>query len=198
IRVAANPAHRHAAIRALANTAVTSEDLAQLRELARDDVDLRWRVLVRQAARDDVDSAEIEALSSRDPDPDSWVRALAVNSARPDPAAKEETWRAIVDDFRVPMGSLGQLRRAFWQRGQRELLAPYASRYLEALPRLHTLGMLPALALSTAMYPAAGVGEGFPARAERAAKEPGVSPVVASAVVEQTDQLRRMLVARAM
>lgn len=198
LELAADPARRQVALRALAQTAVTADQVSQMRELTGDDVDLRWRALTHLAEVDSVDPAEVEQLLDEDPDPDSWVRALCVDSARPDPEKKDATWKAIVEDHKVPMGSLGQVRRAFWRRSQGELLAPYADRYLDILPNLHLAGMIPALSMSSALYPRAGVGAAFAERAVMAAGADGVSPVVAKTVVELTDRLNRMLRTRAM
>ena len=110
LELSTNPARRQVAVRALAQTAVTEEQIAALRRLAGDDVDLRWRTLTRLAEIDSVDPAEVDQLVHDDPDPDSWVRALAVDSARPDPAKKEATWKAIVEDHRVPRGALATHR----------------------------------------------------------------------------------------
>ena len=79
---------RQVAVRALAQTATTDEQLDALRELAGDDVDLRWRMLTRLAALGRLDLAELDALKAQDPDPDAWVRALAVEAARPDADAE--------------------------------------------------------------------------------------------------------------
>jgi aminopeptidase N len=197
VTLAADPARRQVAIRALARTAITDAHIDQLRDLVGTDVDLRWRTLIRLAELGSVDQAEVDRLASEDPDPDAWVRALAVDSARPDAKLKDETWKAIFEEHRVPMGSLGEVRRAFWRRSQGELLASYADRYLEELPSLHKAGMIPALAVSGAMFPRAGVGTAFADRAVEAAEADGVAPVVRSRVIENVDKLRRMVKARA-
>jgi aminopeptidase N len=197
LRLAVNPDRQRVALRALAQTAVTDHHFAELRRLAGDDVDLGWRRLVRQAEFDSVDPAEVEALLSADPDPDAWVRALAVEAARPDPAAKESAWAAIFSDHKVPMGSLGMVSRALWRRSQDDLLADFADRYLQSLPTLHHLGMIPALSLSGALYPRAGVDAAFAERAVAAARADGVSPAVGKTVVELTDRLHRALKTRA-
>ena len=165
--------------------------------MAGDDVDLRWRTLVRSAELGRADQADVERLRGEDPDPDSWVRALAVDSARPDAALKEITWKAIVEEHRVPMGALGELRRAFWRRSQGALLSPYADRYLEVLPTLHLAGMIPALSVSNAMYPRAGVDAAFAERAVEAAHVDGAQPGCrVDRHRECTDRLRRILGAR--
>ena len=75
-------------------------------------------------------------------------------------------------------------------------MAPYADRYLEVLPTLHHRGMIPALGVSSALYPRAGVDVAFAARAVNAAGADGVSPGVAKNVREWTDRLNRMLKSR--
>ncbi len=197
LELSGNPTRQRAATRALAQTAVTDEHIAALRSLAGDDIDLRWRALTRLAEVDSVDPAEVDQLVADDPDPDSWVRALAVESARPDPTKKEATWKAITESRRVPRGALASIGRAFWRRSQGEILAPYADRYLHALPTLHLGGMISALGLSSTLYPKAGVGADFAEKAVAAAKGAGVSPPVAKTVIEQTDRLNRMVTARA-
>ncbi|HKE65171.1 MAG TPA: aminopeptidase N [Micromonosporaceae bacterium] len=198
LALATDPVRRHAAVRALAQTAVTESQIAELRTLVGDDVDLRWRLLARLAEIGSADPAEVERLTHEDPDPDAWVRALVVDSARPDPQCKEATWRAIVEEHRVPMGSLRIVSDAFWRRSQGVIVAPYADRYLEILPTLHLAGMIPALGTSRALYPRAGVGAAFVDRAVAAANADGVSPVVSKRVIELTDRLNRMLTARTM
>jgi aminopeptidase N len=197
VELSANPVRRQAATRALAQTAVTNEQIAALRRLSRDDIDLRWRTLTRLAEIDVVDPAEVGQLGHDDPDPDSWVRALAVDSARPDPATKEATWTAIVEEHRVPRGALATIGRAFWRRSHAEILAPYADRYLQVLPTLHLRGMIAALGLSSSLYPKAGVGAAFAEQAIAAATSEGISPPVARTVIELTDRLNRMLKTRA-
>ena len=64
-----------------------------------------------------------------------------------------------------------------------------------ALPLLD--GMIPALTLSTALYPRAGVDAPFAQAAIAAARAEGVSPVVTKTVIELTDRLTRMLKTRA-
>ena len=88
--LADHPERRQAALRTLARTAVGQDQLDQLSAAAADDIDLRWRVLIRTAELGEYDQAEVDALAEQDPDPEAWVRALAVQAARPDPAAKQQ------------------------------------------------------------------------------------------------------------
>jgi aminopeptidase N len=196
LELSRNPVRRQVAVRALARTAVTATQAASVAELAGDDVDLRWRVLARLAEIGSVEPAEVEQLEREDPDPDSWIRALCVEASRPDPQAKEAAWRAMLDDHRVPMGALRMVSRAFWRRSQDQILVPYARRYLTSLPTLHLGGMIPAINLSKALYPRAGIDGSYPAQAIAATRAEGVSPAVAKLVVEQTDRLNRILTTR--
>jgi len=195
--LAKQPAYRQPALRALAETAVRADQIEQLRAMAGNDFDLRWRMLTRLAEIDTVSPADVQRLTDEDPDPDAWVKALTVDAARPDPQMKEAAWTAMVER-KVPVGLIGVVRRGFWRRSQGAMLAHYADRYLDILPILDRDGMIPAIALSGGLYPTAGVDAGFAQRALTAARADGVSPVVAKRVIEATDMLRRMLKARAM
>jgi len=197
IALAESPgARRTLALRTLADSAVDDAHFEALRAAAGDDVDLRWRLQTRLAALGRHDEAAVDDLLALDPDPDGWVRALAVGSAQPSTAAKEEAWRAVADERRVPIGSLYEVSGAFWQPGQDAALAPYAERYLELLPRLASAGMIAALATSSAMFPLVGVDAVYVNRVVAATEAGDVIPVVAGRVRERADQLRRMLAAR--
>jgi aminopeptidase N len=190
------PSRRQAAIRGLARTAVTGEQLARLRELAGDDVDLQWRLLIRLAELGQYDDDEVAALDRRDPNPDAWARALAVSAARPDADAKNEVWARIVDKHEVPMEALMEVSTAFWRPSQADLLQPFAQRYLAAISTMHAEGMMAAMATAGSMFPRFGVTGDFVASVTETARADGVSPLVTARVLELTDRLRRQLVAR--
>ena len=196
VGLAEQPVQRQVALRALAQMATTNAHFAALAAAAKDDVDLGWRTLVRLAEVRDVSASEIEVLAARDPDPDSWVKALAVNAARPGTAGKDAAWKAIVEEHRVPMGSVGIVGRAIWRRSQDRMLAPYTERYLELLPALDDFGMIPALSIGSSLFPRSVQDETFIERATEAANKPNVSPVVRRVVIESCDRLRRRLRAR--
>jgi aminopeptidase N len=197
IELATQGPHRVPALRGLAETAITADHLTRLRAMAGDDIDLRWRLMTRLAEIDTVDQAEVERLASQDPDPDVWIKKLAVDAARPDAQTKEAAWTAMVDHG-VPMGSIGVVGHAFWRRSQGQILARYADRYLDLLPTLDRGGMIPAITLSTGLYPRAAVDAEFAQRAFAAAESQAVSPVIAKRVITLTDLLIRMLRTRAM
>jgi aminopeptidase N len=122
------------------------------------------------------------------------VRALEVRAAAPDAAAKEEIWQALLGRT-VPVGSVGKVATAFWRPGQAEVLAPFAERYVEAMPRFHEGGMIPAMVYSGQLFPLYGVDAAGVDRIEQAAEK--AVPVVRKEVAERADRVRRMLRTRA-
>ncbi|PUA79729.1 aminopeptidase N [Nocardioides currus] len=187
---------RQAALRVLARTATGESDLAEVREQAGDDLDLRWRVLERRAELGDVDATAVQALQDRDPDPDAWVRSLTVRACSPFADAKEEAWTALVER-RVPVQSARVVGPSFWRPGQDQVLAPYAERYVEALPTLHEGGMIPGLALTDSLFPLHAVDEAWVARVREVAAA-RAAPVVVGALTERSEEVLRMVRTRAL
>jgi aminopeptidase N len=84
-------ARRVVALRTLADTAVTDQQLTALRDLTGDDVDLGWRMLTRLAALGRLDPADVEELERRDPTPRrGHARPW---STRPDPIRRRNAPR---------------------------------------------------------------------------------------------------------
>nr|MBA2699487.1 ERAP1-like C-terminal domain-containing protein [Nocardioidaceae bacterium] len=193
LEMAQDDTRRVVALRGLARAAVTADQLQSLRELTSDDVDLSWRTLIRFAALGQFDEGEVEALRERDPDPDSWLRAFAVEAAQPNAAAKEAAWQVVVDQRKIPVGNMQEVALAFWQPSQPELLAPFAERYLAALPALAGAGMIVAMVTASAMFPISGAGTEFLDRVNAVATSSEVSPLVRQRVLERADQLSRRL-----
>ena len=186
---------RHSALRTLARTAAV-DDLAALLDEAGDDLDLQWYVLQRRAELGEVDTAAVQALQERDPDPDAWVRALAVRASSPSAAAKEEAWAAMVERT-VPIQFTRTVATAFWRPGQHDVLAPYVERYIDALPRLHDGGMIPGLVLTDSLFPVHAIDEAGIRRAREVAAAQA-APVVVSALTERSEEVLRMVRTRAL
>jgi aminopeptidase N len=187
---------RHSALRTLARTAAGEEDLAALRPQVGDDVDLQWFVLQRRAELGTVDTDAVQALQERDPDPEAWVRALRVRASAPTPEAKEEAWTALVERT-APIQTAYSVSEAFWRPGQDEVLAPYAERYLEALPTLHEGGMIPGLTLAMSLFPVYAVDEAWIGHAREVAAAKA-APVVVGSLTERSEEVLRMVRARAL
>ena len=124
------------------------------------------------------------------------MRALTVRTSAPDRRGQGSRLDRPVDDRSVPIGSVGAVARALWRPGHDDLLAPYADRYLDALPRLHHGGMIPAMVYAGALFPVFGIDAAYLDRAE--ATSQAVAPVVHGRMVERADEIRRMLVTRAL
>ncbi|HZM74641.1 MAG TPA: aminopeptidase N [Candidatus Limnocylindrales bacterium] len=192
--LARNADRRRVALRGLAQTAGDLEEVAWLRTQAGVDMDLQWRTLLRKAELGGQTAAETALLRNRDPDPDAWVRALAVRAATPDADEKTAAWQALVVDRTVPIGSVSQIATAFWRPGQDDLLAPYAERYLDLLPHLHRGGMAPAMELTVCLFPRFAIDHAFIARAQASAEQN--VPVVRNTLVARADVVQRMLRSR--
>ncbi|MFH8468455.1 aminopeptidase N [Streptomyces sp. NPDC017991] len=192
--LATDPGRRRVALRGLARTAATTDDLARLRREAGDDVDLRWRALARAAELGEEVASETAVLLARDPDPDAWVRALTVRAALPDPAAKAEVWQQLAVDRAVPLSAVGQVATAFWRPAQDALLAPYTEHYLDLVPRLHRGGMIPAMIYAGRLFPPYAIDLTYVEKVRHASRE--AVPVVRNTLLERSDELARMLRSR--
>jgi aminopeptidase N len=193
-RIARDPSRRRVALRTLAGTAGDLDEVAWLRKQAADDVDLQWRALVRAAEFGAKTDDESERLLERDPNPDAWIRALAVRAAAPDPIGKQEVWRLLTDERKVPVGSVGAIATAFWRPGRESLLTPYAERYLTLLSGFDRGGISPAMVFTKELFPLHGIDHSFVERARAAAAE--TVPVVRKTLLEQADVVSRMLRSR--
>ncbi|HEY6932470.1 MAG TPA: aminopeptidase N [Marmoricola sp.] len=196
VAMAEDPACRRAALRTLAGCASGAEHFAVLEAHADDDPDLAWRVLTRKAELGEYDDAHLVALDARDPDPESWIYALAVRTAREDLAAKEAAWQALMVERRVPRTPGRELLvHSFWLPSQAELLRPFAQRYLAAVRAMEG-GLLATMSLAFTMYPWAVADEDFLAQAERVAQDPAVPPLAQQTLVRGNDLLARQLRSR--
>ncbi|MEP9383664.1 aminopeptidase N [Nocardioides sp. KR10-350] len=196
--LADDPALRLPALQTLARHAGCDDQFDVVEAAAADDVDLAWRLMARRAELGEYDGDAAEALLARDPDPDAWVSALVARAAAPDPEAKEAVWQAVMVEDRVPRTeALYALGTLFWRPGQRDLLRPYAGRYLAALPELR--GSLLSMGVQlTRMYPAAVADEAFLAEARRLEADPSLPDFVRKGLRELDDVLARQLAARAL
>ena len=186
------------ALRSLARVATDDEHFTALEQAGEEDTELRWRTLSRLAELGRYDAEATEALRHRDPDPEAWARAVAVNAARPDAGAKEEAWRLVMEERRFPLSRpLADVSHAFWRPGHEEVLARYPDRYLAALPGLKGAGMLVVMSIAGAMFPLVAVDEGFAERALETAHNSDVSALLSKQLIDDVDQLKRMLSARA-
>jgi aminopeptidase N len=99
------------------------------------DTDLRWRLLLRLAALGAVDEPRLDAEYERDRTSAAWLSRLGAGAALADEVTKEKAWASAVGGG-LSNHELEAVGRGFWQPGQPDLLTPFRSRYVEALPEV--------------------------------------------------------------
>jgi aminopeptidase N len=192
--LAQDPGRRQVALRAFAKTAADLDQVAWLQGEVGDDLDLQWRALERKAELGGSTRAEVELLLKRDPNPEAWIRAVAVRAATPDAGEKKSVWQALAIDRTVPLGQVQDVAAAFWRPGQEDLLAPYAGRYLDLVPDLERGGMIPAMTFTHLLFPQFGIDQSFLPRVRESAQH--TAPVVRKTITERADVVQRMLRSR--
>ncbi|MCB5169746.1 aminopeptidase N [Streptomyces bambusae] len=134
--------HQLAWARAFATTARTAEQLDLLAALLDGsetveglvvDTELRWAFLERLAATGRADEAEIAAELERDKTAAGERHAATARAARPTAEAKAAAWASVVESDGLPNAVQEAVIGGFVQTDQRELLAPYASKYFDAV-----------------------------------------------------------------
>lgn len=161
--------HQLAWARAFAATARTPEQLDLLDALLEGtqtieglvvDTELRWAFVERLAAVGRFDEAEIAGEYERDKTAAGERHAATARAARPTPEAKAEAWASVVESDKLPNAVQEAVIGGFVQTDQRELLAPYADRYFEAVKgiwdsRSHEM----AQQIAVGLYPSVQVSE---------------------------------------
>ena len=98
------------------------------------DVALRWRVLLRRCVLGLAGAADIAAALELDPGAGGHEAALRCAAARPDPAAKEAAFDAMLGSGALSGREFTATAQGFWWPEQADLLAPYVTRYFEVVP----------------------------------------------------------------
>ncbi|TJZ55835.1 aminopeptidase N [Streptomyces piniterrae] len=134
--------HQLAWARAFAATARTEEQLDLLQGLLDGtevleglavDTELRWSLLQRLAATGRADEKAIAAELERDKTSAGERHAATARAARPTAEAKTEAWASVVESDKLPNAVQEAVIGGFVQTDQRELLAPYTAKYLDAV-----------------------------------------------------------------
>ncbi len=96
------------------------------------DTEMRWTLLTALAATGAADDAEIDAELARDNTATGHERAARARATRPTADAKKEAWAAVIEAEDLPNSVVEAVGIGFG-RADRELLAPYVTRYLDML-----------------------------------------------------------------
>jgi aminopeptidase N len=100
------------------------------------DAELRWAILRRLAATGRAGDAEIDAELTRDETDAGARHAFACRAAMPDADHKAAAWHLVAETDELGVLAAVETARNFIQPEQAGLLAPYAERYFDALPRI--------------------------------------------------------------
>jgi aminopeptidase N len=100
------------------------------------DQELRWAFLEPLASHGVVDEAGIAAELSRDDTASGKRHQVRCLAARPSAAVKDQAWAQVVESDTLSNALVEATISGFVQAGQRELLAPYASKYFDAIERV--------------------------------------------------------------
>ncbi|MFL6076593.1 MAG: aminopeptidase N [Mycobacteriales bacterium] len=128
--------------RSLARNARSGEHLAVLRGLLDGsvvvdgltvDTDLRWSLLASLVALGAAGDAEIDAELARDNTAAGQRHAETARALRPTAEAKAEAWQRATGDDSLPNQVSLAVMRGFMHPEHRELTAPYAERYFDAV-----------------------------------------------------------------
>jgi aminopeptidase N len=159
------------------------------------DVDLRWQLVHRLATLGAGDAALVDAELRRDPSSSGELHAMAARAAMATPEAKEQAWLTVVEG--TPSNhELVAIGQGFWQGGQSDLLAEYAQRFRDGLPRISDERSPQMVRLfATWLFPRTLIDPATLATAEALLARPGLSPAARRPVAEGRDDVRRGLLA---
>ncbi len=161
------------------------------------DRELRWHVVRRAAVLGALGEQEIALELVEDRTASGQVRAEAAIAALPDAGSKARSWEVLVGGT-ATNSQARHLGQAFWQHGQDALLAPYVDAYLEVVPQLwERLSPQLASSLSVSLFPSTLVREDVLDRVDALLARDDLPPGLRRALLEQGDDLRRALAARA-
>ncbi len=160
------------------------------------DADLRWSVLYRLSVLGEATEAQIDEELTRDCSARGEQEATRCRAARPDPVAKAHAFDLIVREQGLSNRIVMSAAYGMWQPEQDELTRSYVERFFTELPRSDgRSGDLLATIVESG-YPIYEVSENTVAFAERALAGE-LHPLLRRALIDETDDLRRALGARA-
>ncbi len=165
------------------------------------DTDLRWRIVAALARSGVVDADGpgtpfIDAEVQRDPTAAGKRHGAAASATRPQTAVKERAWTDVIEDDTLPNIVARAIIGGFVAPGQAELLAPFTSRYFEAIEGVwERRSSEVAQTVVIGLYPAWDITEEAIAAADRFLAE-DLPPALRRLVIEGKAGVERALKAR--
>jgi aminopeptidase N len=162
------------------------------------DTDLGWRARARLAVLGELSEAEIDAAHAAEPSALTEQFAIRCRAARPDRAAKEAAWTAMMTDTSLSSYRLFALAEGFWQPEQVQLTEAYVERFFAEMPTAAGLrGDLVLELLLRSLYPRHAATPATLALAADMLARADASAMLLRRIADHTDDLRRVVEARA-
>ena len=154
---------------------------------------LRWQILLRLTVLGAASLAEIEHEASRDATAAGRLSAARCRAARPDRAAKQAAWTAMLGGT-LSGYELAATAQGFWQADQAGLVAGYVPRYFTSLAEVAADGGSEvARVLCQHGFPHHAVAAATLRAGERCLESGGVVGSLRRLLADQLEDLRRSL-----
>ncbi|MFD1657397.1 aminopeptidase N [Streptomyces caeni] len=158
------------------------------------DPELRWRILGRLAVLGAVDEPTIAGELDRDPSATGQEGAARCRAALPDPEAKRRAWEAMFTTDDLSNYLFTATAQGFWQPEQADLVEEYADRYWSDAPAVAARrGPAIAVAAGRWAFPRHPVSADTLSRGEQCLREADLTPALHRTLVDQLDDLARVL-----
>ncbi|MGV9994969.1 aminopeptidase N [Streptomyces sp. NPDC003374] len=159
------------------------------------DQELRWAFLEPLAAHGVADEKVLAAELARDDTASGRRHQVRCLAARPSAAVKAQAWAQVVESDALSNALVEATIAGFVQPSQRELLAPYAPKYFEAIERVWAERSIQiAMDVVRGLFPALQDSEETLAAADAwLAAHEGAAPALRRLVLEARDDLARAL-----
>jgi aminopeptidase N len=162
------------------------------------DTDLKWRLLQALVAHDAAEDAEVAAMLEADPTATGQRQAERTRALRPSAEVKAEAWRRAVHDDELPNAINEAIIAGFSHPTQKELLAPYVSRYFEDVADVWSRRSSErAQPVALGLYPSWAVSEETVAASDEWLADESHPPALRRLVSEGRAGIVRALAARA-
>ncbi|MFH8615457.1 aminopeptidase N [Streptomyces sp. NPDC017979] len=161
------------------------------------DQELRWTFLEPLASHGVADEAVLAAELARDDTASGTRHHVRCLAARPSAAVKDQAWAQVVESDELSNALVEATISGFVQSGQRELLAPYAPKYFEAIERVwreRTIQI--GMDVVSGLFPSLQGEAARRASQEWLAAREDAAPALRRLVLEADDDLSRALAAQ--
>ncbi|WP_405890667.1 aminopeptidase N [Streptomyces sp. NBC_00133] len=163
------------------------------------DQELRWAFVEPLASHGAADESFIAAELARDDTASGKRHQVRCLAARPSAAVKDQAWAQVVESDSLSNALVEATISGFVQPGQRELLAPYAAKYFDAIERVwEERSIQIGMDVVKGLFPSLQDDEStLTATDDWLSTHTGAAPALRRLVLEARDDLARALRAQA-